>query len=217
MSQETSKLIIKFLGYIPTEIKTFLKKFKKFNSINKLDKKMLKYINYSNGYYLECGANDGVNQSNTWYFEKCLNWSGILIEPHPKQFVKLKNNRKSSNLFFDSCLVSNEYKKDYIFLTDHNLYSSASEQFDEKKYKVKTATLQSILEKSLNDGIIDFFSLDVQGYELDILKGVDLNRYLIKYILVETGKFEKVKKYLEKFNYCFLDELSRGDYLFKKS
>jgi hypothetical protein len=36
-----------------------------FNAINNLDKKLLKYINFKNVFYIECGANDGVNQSNS--------------------------------------------------------------------------------------------------------------------------------------------------------
>ena len=64
--------------------KTFFKKFRKFNALNNLDKKLLQYINYKNGFYIECGANDGVDQSNTWHFEKFKNWHGILIEAHPE-------------------------------------------------------------------------------------------------------------------------------------
>ena len=70
-------------GLFTAKFKTYFKKFRKFNALQEIDKKMLKYINYRNGYYIECGANDGVNQSNTWYYEKCLDWKGILIEPIP--------------------------------------------------------------------------------------------------------------------------------------
>ena len=42
---------------------------------------LLKYLNYENGFFIEAGANDGVVQSNTFYFEKELNWTGLLIEP----------------------------------------------------------------------------------------------------------------------------------------
>ena len=57
-----NKFLIKFKGLFPTKFKTFCKKFRKFNGYDGLDKRMLKYINYSNGFYIECGANDGVNQ-----------------------------------------------------------------------------------------------------------------------------------------------------------
>ena len=75
------KIIYKLLNIlkiiIPHNIKTYIKKKRSFNSLNNLDKKMLKYINYRNGFFTECGANDGVNQSNTWYFEKKLDWKDL--------------------------------------------------------------------------------------------------------------------------------------------
>ena len=89
--------IIKIKGFIPLRIKTCLKKFRNFNGYNQLDVKMLDYINYKNGFFIECGANDGVNQSNTWYFEKKLNWHGILVEPVGNVFDKLKENRRKKN------------------------------------------------------------------------------------------------------------------------
>ena len=64
-----NKIIIKLKGFLPVKFKTYLKKFRNYNGYEGLDKRMLKYINYSNGFYIECGANDGVNQSNTWYFD----------------------------------------------------------------------------------------------------------------------------------------------------
>jgi hypothetical protein len=55
--------------------------FKKYYSLNNIDKKMLKYLNFDNGYFIECGANDGIRQSNTLYYEKEKGWRGVLIEP----------------------------------------------------------------------------------------------------------------------------------------
>ena len=83
-------------------IKTKLKKFRKFNALNQLDKKILNYINFSYGFFIECGANDGVNQSNTWYLEKYLNWKGILIEPLKEQFKELIKNRSHKNYFYNA-------------------------------------------------------------------------------------------------------------------
>ena len=105
-----SKIIIRLKGIFPVKFKTYIKKFRNFNGYEGLDKKMLKYINYSNGFYIECGANDGVNQSNTWYFEKCLNWKGLLIEPIETVFKELKKNRDKKNFFFKKALRPFIYK-----------------------------------------------------------------------------------------------------------
>ena len=106
------KFIITFFkSLFSARSKSFFKKYRRFNAINKLDQKMLSYINYRNGFYIECGANDGINQSNTWYFEKYLNWRGVLVEPNYNVFEQLKKNRSKKNIFINKALVSNSYKK----------------------------------------------------------------------------------------------------------
>ena len=59
-----------------------VRKFKGgYFSINQLDKQLEQYVNYDNGFFVELGANDGVSQSNSLYFEMKRNWQGVLIEP----------------------------------------------------------------------------------------------------------------------------------------
>lgn len=197
---------------IPNKIKTFLKSFRKFNAVNNLDKKLLKYLNFENGFYIECGANDGINQSNTWFFEKYKNWSGILIEPIPELFKELKNNRNNKNIFVNKCLVSKKYNKPYINITNKNL---ASKIENNSSLKVEVSTLNEILKKRNCPKIIDLFSLDVEGYEFKVLEGVDFTNYKFKFILVETSKIVKLINYLKNKNYSFIKKLSDGDYLFK--
>jgi FkbM family methyltransferase len=47
-----------------------------------------------NGIFVDIGAHDGVTFSNSFFFEKELDWSGVCIEPIPEVFEKLKRNRK---------------------------------------------------------------------------------------------------------------------------
>ena len=54
---------------------------KKYFGLNQIDKKIENYLNYDNGFYVELGANDGIQQSNTFFFEKYRGWKGVLIEP----------------------------------------------------------------------------------------------------------------------------------------
>ena len=110
MKNLLTQFIKKIKSFFPITFKTYLKKFKKFNG-DGLDKQMLEYVNYKNGFYIECGANDGVNQSNTWYFERTLQWNGLLIEPIQLVFKKLKKNRNKKNFFYNTALRSFKYKK----------------------------------------------------------------------------------------------------------
>jgi FkbM family methyltransferase len=201
----------------PTKFKTFLKKFRKFNSINNLDKKLLKYLNFKDGFYIECGANDGVNQSNTWYFEKVLNWRGILIEPNQTSFKNLKNNRSYTNIFKNVALVSEDFKNknEEIYLSENNLESKLTNIANPLNQKVTTETLNNIL-KEHNVNKINFFSLDVEGYEEEVLKGLNLNIFDIDYMLIETNNFDKINFMLKNYNYILQEKLSFHDYLFKK-
>ena len=66
---------------------------KKFVGLEGLDQKLAKIITYKNGFFVELGANDGILYSNTLHFELFQNWTGILIEPSPVEFKKLRRNR----------------------------------------------------------------------------------------------------------------------------
>ena len=217
-------------------MKIFIKILKKIigsYSLNFLDIKMLRYLNYDNGYFIECGANDGIRQSNTLYYEKKKNWKGILIEPSEK-FYELKKNRSSTPKFYNGCCVSKKnhgklIELDYLNLMTNvvkkknkksNLLKNKAKKFmtsNEKNYlfKVKGLTIDYILKKSNSAKLIDFFSLDVEGSEFDVLNGINFKNYNFKYFLIETKNFKKLNTFLIKKNYKFIKKLSLHDYLFK--
>ena len=201
--------------------------------MNNIDQKLLQYLNYNNGYFIELGANDGVTQSNTLHYEIYKNWNGILIEPIKSKFDQCKAIRKNSNKFFNCACVSRNYKQEYIKLIYSNLRSITLDEnnlINPKKhinnedlnffqrhneFKVKVKSLNSILEESKAPNLIDFFSLDTEGYEMEILKGVDFNQYNFKYLLIESKKIEILKSYLVPKKYRLIDQLSKQDYLFR--
>lgn len=211
------KFIINFFKSLFSDrFKNFFKKYRRFNAINKLDQKMLNYINYRNGFYIECGANDGINQSNTWYFEKYLNWRGILIEPNNHAFEQLKKNRSKKNIFINKALGSNYKKK--IPLVLNNLYSNINLSNNTKKniIYVPIVTIEKILEEKKIKKDIDFFSLDVEGYEMHVLNGINFKKCIIKNLLIETSNFSRVCFFLKKHNYRFVKKMSHHDYLFSR-
>ena len=220
--------LIKLKGFLPTKLKSSIKKFKKFNGYNDLDKKMLEFINYKNGFYVDCGANDGVNQSTTWYFEKHLNWRGLLIEPIPRVFDELKKNRNKDNYFINCALTQRNYDKDFIEFYYNNkdtLTGAIKNNKDSLKIDVKANTFDQVINQINYRNKIDFFSLDVEGNEFNVLDGVNFDKNYIEYILIETDNFIKIKKFLGTKNYQFLKRLSNyklldkpdfGDYLFKR-
>lgn len=60
------------------------------------------------GVFFEMGALDGWWLSNTYFFEQCLGWEGVLVEAHPDHFTKLRRHRtspKTKRLWMAACDV----------------------------------------------------------------------------------------------------------------
>ena len=225
---------MKFLKNINYQIKIFYKKyFKKFNGLKKLDKKMLEYLNYNNGYFIEIGAHDGIHNSNTFYYEKYKNWYGVLIEPS-FNYDLLVHNRSKKNKFFNFACAEFNNKGETILLNSDD-YSICKDLVDKKYFnwhlnkqkeankkmletKVKLRTLNSILIEAEAPKLIDFFSLDVEGMEISVLKGNDYENFNFKFLLVECSneeKFSEIINFLSSKNYKFVKKLSGWDYLFR--
>lgn len=209
---------------------------RKYYGVENLDEKIEKYLNFDYGYYVELGANDGVNQSNTFYFEKFRNWRGILIEPSSHNFLKLLANRSDENQMHCNACVSFDFKEPFVGIVYSNLMSSPlnlesdiqdpashaafGKDFLEKTDRIFTfgaaaKTLNQILIESKAPHLIDLLSLDVEGAEMEVLKGIDHEIYRFKYICVENRNFEILKAYLSDKDYEFVEALSVHDYLFK--
>jgi len=181
------------------------------------------------------GANNGIAQSNTYLFELKKNWRGVLVEPSPNKFLECIKNRSSNNIFFCNACVSFDYKERYVPIIYSNLMTFSSElesDLDCKDEHFKNSikyldkaertfefgavakTLTEILHEANAPKHIDFFSLDVEGLELSVLKGIDFNEYKIEYILVECRNLEKMQKFLHSKNYSLVEKMSEHDYLF---
>lgn len=216
-------------------MKSAQRKEQKYYALNDLDKQMEAYLSHTNGFYVELGANDGVNQSNTFYFEKHKGWHGLLIEPSPHNFLKCLDARGGKNTVVCAACVGFDFEKEFVPMTYLNLMSIADQvetdivdraahiesgkRFLASKDQVftfgaKARTLNSILDDASAPSRIDFLSLDVEGSEIEVLKGVDHNKYRFDFILVESRDFAKIKMYLEGLNYDYVNALSVHDYLF---
>ncbi len=206
----------------------------RYFSLNNLDMQMEKYLDFNNGYFVELGANDGVNQSNTLYFEKFRGWHGVLIEPYLPNYNRLIRNRSSANFCKNAACVGPSYKDEKVTLVYSNLMTSTLGITSEIQNPVEHAlsgesfwggetfifethalTLNSILIEAKSPSCIDLLSIDVEGVELEILKGVNHSRFRFKFICVESRQFEAIRQYLFEQDYVFVESLSSHDYLFQ--
>ena len=214
--------------------KTFYKKnFRRFHGLKNIDQKMLEYLNYDNGFFVELGAHDGIHNSNTFFYEKQKFWKGILIEPS-FNFELLKKNRSKYNKFFNCACSEFETENETILLNSDD-YSICKNLVDEdylkwhlnkqiqagkvmKETKVKLRTLNSLLIEADAPKLIDFFSLDVEGMELNVLKGIDFQKYNFKFLVIECAsekKFLKILTFLKIKKYEYIKKITEWDYLFR--
>ena len=213
-------------------IKNYIKdNYSIYTALNELDKKIEKYLNYKDGFFIEMGANDGINQSNTVFLERKYNWHGMLIEPSEK-FTLLKKNRSKLNIFSDAACCSFKNRGKSIKFAYYNLMTLAlniendldikkqkinAKKFSNKNYEFikKGVPLNDLLSKNNTPKIIDFFSLDVEGVELDVLQGVNHKEYRFKYLLIEVRNFDRINSFLIKKNYILLNKFTKKDYLYR--
>jgi hypothetical protein len=180
-----------------------------------LDVKLDNIIKKTGGFFIELGANDGLDQSNTAFFEFYRGWTGLLIEPSIDKYQQCSVNRPNSIVQNYAC-VSNEYNENTITgdFTGH-LMSSVN------GYRLNTSLTNLVsvpsitLEKLLNTHVkltqvIDLLSLDTEGYELPILQGLNLNKYRPRYMLIEIYKkdFYEIVTFLLRHNYTLHSNFS---------
>ncbi len=81
--------------------------------------------------------------------------------------------------------------------------------------EVPARTLNSVLDGISNLPQIDFFSLDVEGFELNVLKGMNLSKYGPTFLLVEARYYDEIDEYLSENQYKMIEKMSFHDYLFR--
>uniref|UniRef100_A0A6C0DRJ1 Methyltransferase FkbM domain-containing protein n=1 Tax=viral metagenome TaxID=1070528 RepID=A0A6C0DRJ1_9ZZZZ len=187
------------------------------------------------GFFIELGANDGLFQSNTAFLEKERGWKGILNEPSIKGYELCKKNRHNSICLHFAC-VSNDYIGETIFgdFNENDAMGSINGERTRSNNlcSVQSTTLEKILDIHLTNGKeIDLLSLDVEGYELNVLKGVNLDKYRPTYLLIEIyiHDYDNMVNYLHSKKYCLqcnftnynyitnpIWDGTHNDYLFKK-
>ena len=183
-------------------------------SLDSIDKKIVDIFDgKKKGVFVELGANDGFQKSNTLALEYLYDWRGYLIEPIPQLASECKRNRPQAEVVCAAAAA--EYG--IVKLFDSDLMSSVKPEkaLHSKEYNwVMAAPLTSILEALGCPPDFDVLSLDVEGFEAEVLKGLDLDKFRPQYMIVETDDINGVMAIVG-MHYDNVEKISYHDYLLK--
>lgn len=193
----SSNLIFKLLSVNPS--------YSQFGE-DKIIASLLNILGVTNPVYLDVGANDPKYDSNTYLFYR-KGCSGVLVEPNPKLYNKLKRHRKR-DIILNAGIGVNEGKEGtfYLFADKYSGLSSFSEKSAYHwenvgmkgigKIKVKKAVqipmikMDLVFEQYFKGRLPDFISIDVEGLDLQILQSIDFNKYRPNIICCETSYYD---------------------------
>eukprot|EP00094_Tigriopus_californicus_P003625 TCALIF_03487-PA protein Name:"Similar to S Protein Star (Drosophila melanogaster)" AED:0.09 eAED:0.09 QI:57/0.66/0.5/0.75/0.33/0.5/4/0/291 len=147
------------------------------------------FRNQTNGFFIECGALDGETRSNTLGLERDLQWTGILIEGDPNSISTILSKGRKSYVV-PHCLATKKETMKVSYGSYYNLGRIVDVKPGRKEQKlvdVMCLPLFAIL-KALEVPQVDYFSLDVEGNELDVLKTIPWDEVNILNPIIFNGR-----------------------------
>lgn len=156
------------------------------------------------GFFLDVGCWHPIQDSNTYYLEEHLGWSGIGVDALPEMGRKWKRNRPASR--FVNYLVTDhagtvetfyraaEYSD--ISAVEKPATAPGGDPVTAEEVKVPTSTLTKILEEH-SVSKVDFVSIDIEGAEPQALAGFDIDRFKPELLCVEAKV--KNREFLAKY------------------
>ncbi|RWC25137.1 MULTISPECIES: FkbM family methyltransferase [unclassified Mesorhizobium] len=176
-----------------------------------------------NGYFVEFGATNGVNLSNSYLLEKCFGWSGILAEPAKVWHDSLRRRRgvhvETRCVWSESGSILKFNEVENAELSTVHAFSDSDTRRRERNtgrvYDVETISLNDLLKKFNAPKVIDYLSIDTEGSEFSILKNFDFNSYRFNVITCEhnyTPAREEIYRLLSGNGYVRkFEQLSKFD------
>jgi FkbM family methyltransferase len=197
-------------------------------ALHDMDRKLEELLPDGPGTFVEAGAHDGYTQSNTYYLERFRGWHGLLVEAVPELHAKARKRRPGSHVA-QAALVGPDHAGGTVPIRFGDLMSTVggdeahaaagASTAGRRAYEVDVParTLSALLDDAGIESV-DLLVLDVEGHELDALRGLDLNRHAPRLILVEMLDMARQRPQFDAFlgeRYAFDRALSDWDALYR--
>jgi len=154
------------------------------------------------GFFVEFGATNGVELSNSLLLERDYGWRGILAEPGRTWHAELVENRKAT---IDHRCVWSKTGETLLFNETPAAELSTIESFSEldyardgrrdgKRYQVETVSLNDLLAAHNAPRRIDYLSVDTEGSELEILNHFDFSRHEVSVMTIEHNYVDENRR-----------------------
>jgi FkbM family methyltransferase len=161
-----------------------------FTGLDGLDRRLIPLVrNAVSRTFLEFGANDGVQQSNTYVLERDHGWTGVLIEPVVRIAAECARNRPLAQVVCGA-VARPEVAGRVLEFSENDLMTTRG-----SGQQAVAVTMSSLIDDLL-DGEVGLVVVDVEGGELDALAGLDLGRHRPEFLLVETAVPDAVTELL---------------------
>ena len=190
---------------LPSYLKRRVKSKRSSYSLTGIDLVIDYIFKKKKGFYIDIGCNHPVFNNNTFLLHQ-KGWEGINIDIDKKS-IELFNLFRKKDLNINIAASSKKGELEYINFHEKspiNRVLKSKENFKDLSHnikKIKSDTLNSIIENSkYKNTSIDFVSVDVEGHEIDVIKGFDLKKYKPKIIVIEYLDTSLKKIDIKNFN-----------------
>ena len=150
------------------------------------------------GWFIDSGAGpDGIKGSNSYVLESELDWRGLLVEPHPECFERVRANRQSIT---EHCCLTDSLGEVEFVLNQYPELSSIPQHLSEpnfvaagyahkqfRKVRIPGVPLWELLRRYNAPHTIEYMSLDIEGAEWIALKDFPFDEFRILCMTVERG------------------------------
>ena len=164
------------------------------------DMQALEYLGCKkDGFYVDIGANDGKQISNTFVMDTQFSWKGLCVDPFPANMEQrscsvlreVVSNATGDKIQFEH--KGGEDQRDVLGGMKDTIDPDGRHGAESTLFNFTTVSMTDLLDKNHAPTVLDFVSIDVEGAEVLVLQGLDFKKYCIQFLTIEHNGYEPLR------------------------